>query len=87
MLCLLTATLGCRDATDDLEPPGLEGARPTEVFRPPEDPGTEAPLRIRHHKIRSLVDDAARVEMRHGGLVIDMGTPDHHKYLPPWQSS
>lgn len=63
----------------------LEGARPTEVFRPTGAPSTDAPLRIRHHKLRSLVHDAARLEMRHGGLVIDMGTPDQHKYLPPGQ--
>ena len=82
---LLIATLACRNRTEDLEPPQIEDPHPTEVFRPTRVPELDAPLRVRYHKIRSLVDDAARIEMRQGGLVIDMGTPDQHKHLPPWQ--
>lgn len=84
--CVLVASLACRDPIDELDPPELENARATEVFRPQEPPGPDAPLRIRYHKVRSLVEDAARLEMRRSGLVIDMGTPDQHKYLPPWQA-
>ncbi len=75
----------CDDPVDELDPPELEGAQSTQVFRPESPPPDDAPLRIRHHKIRSLVDDAARIEVRQYGLVIDMGTPDQHKFLPPWQ--
>lgn len=70
---------------DELDPPELEGAQPTRVFRPEGAPPDDAPLRVRHHKVRSLVDDAARIEVRQYGLVVDMGTPDQHKFLPPWQ--
>jgi choline-sulfatase len=81
----IVAAFACDDPVDDLEPPELEAPLKTQVFRPEAPPPADAPLRIRHHKIRSLVDDAARIEARQYGLVIDMGTPDQHKFMPPWQ--
>lgn len=32
------------------------------------------------HRGRNLVDEASRAELRAGGLIVDMGSPDQHKY-------
>lgn len=81
----LLALVACDDAIDELDPPDVEGAEGTVAFRPSGAPPEDAPIRVRNHKVRSLVDDAARVELRQRGLVIDLGTPDQHKFMPPWQ--
>ncbi len=46
------------------------------------DPAAPAPTtqRARFASHRALLDEVARAEMRAGGVMIDFGTPDQHKY-------
>lgn len=34
--------------------------------------------------VRDLVEEVSRAEVRQGGLLVDLGTPDRHKWIDPW---
>jgi arylsulfatase A-like enzyme len=68
---VIAAAVGCKNETNDAT------ASEDEVKQPP---APEPSARIEGDVHRNFLDEVGRAELRAGGLVINMGTSDQHKY-------
>ncbi len=75
VLGVLAGSAGCQGCQGRSEP----GAR-RPIKKPRADPRAPESLRAGHHVVRSLVHETSRMELWRGGLLINLGTPDQHKY-------